>query len=81
MQVTFLCVCSFFLGGLTEQPSYYCLHHFSFSLSSLLSPSIGYSNLSFALCSRCGRPEGCRILVYRGIHQELVNAARMWALM
>ncbi|KAM9549421.1 pleckstrin homology domain-containing family A member 1 isoform 3-T4 [Guaruba guarouba] len=35
-----------------------------------------YSNLSFALCSRCGRPEGCRILVYRGIHQELVNAAR-----
>ncbi|XP_031971960.1 pleckstrin homology domain-containing family A member 1 isoform X4 [Corvus hawaiiensis] len=24
----------------------------------------------------CGRPEGCRILVYRGIHQELVNAAR-----
>ncbi|XP_064922882.1 pleckstrin homology domain-containing family A member 1 isoform X4 [Columba livia] len=25
-----------------------------------------YSNLSFALCSRCGRPEGCRILVYRG---------------
>ncbi|XP_015446133.1 pleckstrin homology domain-containing family A member 1 isoform X1 [Pteropus alecto] len=27
------------------------------------------SNLSFALCSRCGRPEGCRTLVYRGIHQ------------
>ncbi|XP_058291923.1 pleckstrin homology domain-containing family A member 1 isoform X6 [Hylobates moloch] len=24
----------------------------------------------------CGRPEGCRTLVYRGIHQELVNAAR-----
>ncbi|XP_052617564.1 pleckstrin homology domain-containing family A member 1 isoform X3 [Peromyscus californicus insignis] len=24
------------------------------------------SNLSFALCSRCGRPEGCRTLVYRG---------------
>ncbi|KAJ6669031.1 hypothetical protein lerEdw1_007840 [Lerista edwardsae] len=42
--------------------------------------SVCYSNLSFALCSRCGRPEGCRILVYRGIHQELVNAARMWAL-
>ncbi|KAM8911784.1 pleckstrin homology domain-containing family A member 1 isoform 2-T3 [Lycaon pictus] len=27
------------------------------------------SNLSFALCSRCGRPEGCRILVYRGAFQ------------
>nr|XP_042140655.1 pleckstrin homology domain-containing family A member 1 isoform X8 [Peromyscus maniculatus bairdii] len=38
------------------------------------------SNLSFALCSRCGRPEGCRTLVYRGIHQELVNAARAFRL-
>ncbi|XP_040608851.1 pleckstrin homology domain-containing family A member 1 isoform X2 [Mesocricetus auratus] len=38
------------------------------------------SNLSFALCSRCGRPEGCRTLVYRGIHQELVNAARAFQL-
>ncbi|XP_040608867.1 pleckstrin homology domain-containing family A member 1 isoform X4 [Mesocricetus auratus] len=27
------------------------------------------SNLSFALCSRCGRPEGCRTLVYRGAFQ------------
>lgn len=84
-QVTFLPVCffSFFFFlcvGLTEQCSYDCLHHFLFPLLSSL-PSPGDSNLSFALCSRCGRPEGCRILVYRGIHQELVNAARMWALM
>lgn len=70
----FLCV------GLTEQCSYDCVHHSLFPLLSSL-PSPGDSNLSFALCSRCGRPEGCRILVYRGIHQELVNAARMWALM
>ncbi|XP_038939098.1 pleckstrin homology domain-containing family A member 1 isoform X13 [Rattus norvegicus] len=38
------------------------------------------SNLSFALCSRCGRPEGCRTLVYRGIRQELANAARAFQL-
>ncbi|KAG8517374.1 Pleckstrin homology domain-containing family A member 1 [Galemys pyrenaicus] len=40
--------------------------------SSLLSPNpLVDANLSFALCCRCGRPEGCRALVYRGIHQAL----------
>ncbi|XP_014383778.1 PREDICTED: pleckstrin homology domain-containing family A member 1 isoform X2 [Myotis brandtii] len=37
------------------------------------------SNPSFALCSRCGRPGGCRTLVFRGTHPGRGDAARMWA--
>lgn len=39
---------------------------------------VGDSNLSFALCSRCGRPEGCRTPVYRGVRPGRVDAARTW---
>lgn len=54
-----------------------CQHDVLFSC---LCPVQGNSNLGFALCSRCGRPEGCQTLVYRGTPQELATAARMWAL-